>query len=163
MSCGDSRILNGYRSMMGVAGLRSKAHTGVDFRGHRGDEVVAAAPGVVLMVLENAVVGRGVLLGHGLLTGRRNRLYSVYLHLSNVSVAKGAMVERGEKIGEIGATGFASGGVAHLHFQVCSFPCSHGTTDGDFDGVIDPLKNNAGCVVAGRVYDDLTLTYPIRC
>jgi len=45
---------------------------------------------------------------------------SAYLHLSEVLVAKGDVVTRGQKIGRSGETGYVCG--AHLHFQMQRVP-----------------------------------------
>jgi murein DD-endopeptidase MepM/ murein hydrolase activator NlpD len=54
--------------------------------------------------------GNAVFLDHGL------GLYSVYLHLSEIDVGVGTMVEQGERIGLAGATGRVTG--PHLHWGV---------------------------------------------
>jgi len=155
--CGDPYVLNGYRSPMGVNGLRQLPHSGVDFKGDVGDPVIAAAPGIVYSAYYDRIAGISVLVRHS-----TNR-YTAYLHLSAVDVVPGQCVRRGQKIGSLGATGSGSGGRPHVHLHLCDFACLNGTPDGKFKGVRDPMEGNAGCFVPGRKYDDSTLTYPIVC
>lgn len=88
----------------------SRMHEGIDLRASRGDDVVAAASGVVV----EARVGRGygnmVVIRHGA------SYTTTYAHLNSISVRQGQSVRRGEKIGTAGDTGVATG--VHLHFEV---------------------------------------------
>ena len=54
--------------------------------------------------------GNAVIVDHGL------GLYTMYLHLSKIDVAPGAIVERGQQLGLAGATGRVTG--PHLHWGV---------------------------------------------
>ena len=45
-----------------------------------------------------------------------DRIAAVYAHLDTTSVSVGDAVSRGQAIGTMGATGFATG--AHLHFEL---------------------------------------------
>jgi murein DD-endopeptidase MepM/ murein hydrolase activator NlpD len=47
---------------------------------------------------------------------RGQPVFTLYGHLSSVSVQQGQRVEAGQKLGEVGATGIALG--PHLHFEV---------------------------------------------
>jgi len=96
---GSRRIING----------QSRApHSGVDFSAERGTPVVAANRGRVALIGEFFFAGRFVILDHGL------GLYTLYFHLDHVDAVEGALVERGEAIGVVGATGRATG--PHLHW-----------------------------------------------
>ncbi len=83
-------------------------HSGIDFTADRGTPVVAANRGRVALVADYFFAGRLIALDHGL------GLYTLYVHLDGVEVTEGAMVERGQTIGTVGATGRATG--PHLHF-----------------------------------------------
>src|SRR5262249_61928637 len=96
---GSRRIINGQPRM---------PHSGVDFAAERGTAVVAANRGRVALVGDFFFAGRLVALDHGL------GLYTLYFHLDRIDVPEGAMVERGEQIGVVGATGPATG--PHLHW-----------------------------------------------
>ncbi len=96
---GSRRIINGQPRM---------PHSGVDFAAERGAPVMAANRGRVALVGDFFFAGRLVVLDHGL------GLYTLYFHLDRADVAEGTLVERGEPIGVVGATGRATG--PHLHW-----------------------------------------------
>jgi murein DD-endopeptidase MepM/ murein hydrolase activator NlpD len=120
---GDGRIFNGQVS---------SRHMGLDLRGARGDTVVAAARGVVVVVDPFLLAGNVVYLNHGA------GLLSAYFHLSRQLVEVGDTVEAGEPVGLVGATGRVTG--PHLHWVV-----RYGTTS------VDPrsLLEVAGVQVPG--------------
>ena len=92
----------------------SGSHDGVDFRAAVGTPVRAALSGMVLEVnhgaAPNCQYGKWVLVRHG------NGLTTLYAHLSDISVSKGASVSTGSVLGYAGSTGYATG--PHLHFTV---------------------------------------------
>lgn len=83
-------------------------HSGADYAAAAGTPVTASNRGRVALVGEFFFAGRLVVLDHGL------GLYTLYFHLDRVDVAEGALVERGQPIGTVGATGRATG--PHLHW-----------------------------------------------
>ncbi len=88
-------------------------HAGADFigaGGTAGAPALAAADGTVVEVESRVAYGTNVVIDHG------DRIATVYAHLADVSVAVGDVVVRGQGIGSVGSTGFATG--AHLHFEV---------------------------------------------
>jgi hypothetical protein len=89
---------------------RSGSHTGDDYPCPVGTPVVAAMDGIVFNDNPGDEYGKTVQIDHG------NGFQTLYGHLSEVSVAVGATVKRGQVIGRSGDTGNVSG--PHLHFEV---------------------------------------------
>jgi len=83
-------------------------HSGADYAAALGTPVGASNRGRVALVGDFFFAGRLVILDHGL------GLYTLYFHLDRVDAAEGEMVERGQPIGTVGATGRATG--PHLHW-----------------------------------------------
>ena len=89
-------------------------HPGIDIDGVTGDPAIAAATGTVVQAgaapAGYSGYGNVVMIDHG------SGIATLYAHLSRVDVAVGQVVQQGQQIGAIGATGFATGD--HLHFEV---------------------------------------------
>ena len=88
----------------------SDYHSGLDIAGERGQPVYATAAGTVEQVGWSGAYGNLVVIDHGF--GLETR----YGHLLKSLVKKGAKVQRGDVIAQIGATGRATG--YHLHYEV---------------------------------------------
>jgi murein DD-endopeptidase MepM/ murein hydrolase activator NlpD len=106
----DSRITSGFGHGREFNGQVQSRHTGTDFAGAVGTPVRAPASGVVALVGDFYLGGGVIYIDHGagLVTG--------YLHLSAQDVAEGDVVEPGQVIGRVGATGRVTG--PHLHWIV---------------------------------------------
>lgn len=95
-----------------------KFHHGIDLASMRGTPVTAAAGGIVVQSGWHKGYGNCILIAH-------NRKYKTrYAHLHTRRVNVGQKVQRGEKIGTVGATGFVTKkgkDASHLHFEVYSF------------------------------------------
>ncbi len=89
---------------------RSALHTGLDFQASPGTHILAAAGGVVVTEEYHPAYGNMIEIDHG------NDLITRYAHASKSWVAKGDLIRRGQKIGEVGNTGRSTG--PHLHFEV---------------------------------------------
>ena len=89
-------------------GQARNPHAGVDFGSPVGTPVEAPAAGVVALADDLFFTGGTVVLNHG------RGLYSALAHLSTIAVANGDIVERGEVVGVVGATGRVTG--PHLHW-----------------------------------------------
>lgn len=88
-----------------------RPHKGIDIVAPRGAPVFAAAKGRVTFVGSNGDFGWMVELDHGF--GLKTR----YAHISrNVPVRVGQIVERGEKVAEVGETGLVTN--PSLHYEV---------------------------------------------
>ncbi len=85
-------------------------HKGTDFIGDIGDPVYAAAAGRVVFTGELKVRGNAIIIDHGM------GVFSAYHHLSAISIAQGAIVVPGQRIGSIGSTGLVTG--PHMHWEV---------------------------------------------
>ncbi|MEE4243077.1 MAG: peptidoglycan DD-metalloendopeptidase family protein [Desulfopila sp.] len=85
-------------------------HSGVDFRGNIGDNVIATGDGKVIFAGKNGGFGKMVKIDHG------NGYVSVYAHLHNYHVKKGDVINRGQTIGLIGNSGRTTG--SHLHYEI---------------------------------------------
>ena len=88
----------------------SAAHTGVDLSANEGLPVLAAGYGTVVFAGWNQYgYGNTIVIAHG-------TTFTLYGHLSSISVRCGQDVNGGQTIGAVGSTGNSSG--PHLHFEI---------------------------------------------
>ena len=94
-----------------VYGYRS-CHTGIDIGAAAGAPIHAAADGVVIWTKAelDGPYGNNTLIDHG------DGLSTFYAHQTSFLVSPGERVKKGETIGTVGSTGYATG--PHLHFEV---------------------------------------------
>jgi murein DD-endopeptidase MepM/ murein hydrolase activator NlpD len=92
-----------------IAGGRT-FHNGLDMAAAYGSTAVAAMAGTVQNTGYDASSGNYIVIGH--MAGYA----TFYGHLSVISVVPGQWVKEGQKIGEVGSTGYSTG--PHLHFTV---------------------------------------------
>jgi murein DD-endopeptidase MepM/ murein hydrolase activator NlpD len=88
----------------------TEIHTGLDFAGTRGTEVLSVASGVVIWASNRGGYGKTVEIDHG--NGYRTR----YAHSDKLLVKAGDHVNTGQVIALMGSTGRAS--APHVHFEV---------------------------------------------
>ena len=103
-----------------------RPHHGVEFYNPQGTPLYAVADGRVVFAgpdvtgksigPENNFYGNAVVIEHAQAINDQP-LFTLYGHLSVVSVSPGQAVRRGDRLGEVGGTGVALGG-PHLHFEV---------------------------------------------
>lgn len=96
----------------------SKFHNGADIGAPIGTEVFAAEKGTIINVGNQDAYRGCYRAGYGkfIVVKHENGLTTLYAHLSRQIVKVGDPVERGQVIGYIGRTGWATG--PHLHFTV---------------------------------------------
>lgn len=104
-----SRVSSGFAMRMHPILQRMTAHKGVDYAAPSGTPVRVVGDGTVQFAGWQNGYGKVVHVLHG-----RDKL-TVYAHLSRVDVRKGQRVDQGQRIGAVGATGWATG--PHLHFE----------------------------------------------
>ena len=104
----------------GPDGTVYEGHLGEDLAAPTGIPVRTTAAGTVVLAQPDADPGQKkgwgnvVLVEHRLPGGQK--VWSLYGHLSRILVSQGQEVSLGQAIGEVGATGFATG--PHLHFEI---------------------------------------------
>ena len=109
-------------------------HSGIDIGAWWGSDILAANSGRVLWVgWDPNGYGNYVMIDHG------GGIVTLYGHASQVIVATGQYVGRGQVIAKVGSTGLSTG--AHIHFEI--------RVDGVYQ---DPLDTNARYYVVPGVY-----------
>ena len=87
-----------------------KFHSGIDFGAEYGSTIRAADSGTVIYAGWYGGYGNAVIVNHG------NGITTLYGHTSQMYVAEGQVVQRGQAIAAVGSTGLSTG--PHLHFEV---------------------------------------------
>lgn len=88
----------------------SKHHDGMDFSSPTGTNVYATGDGTVTKAAYDGAYGNCIDIAHGY------NYLTRYAHLSQILVAPGQKVSRGDLIGKVGSTGKSTG--SHLHYEV---------------------------------------------
>src|SRR3989338_9010200 len=146
-------------------GYKGRFHNGVDFAAPTGTEVRVADSGTVIATgnqdqfCYRGAYGKFIVVQHennlttlyahrlpgevGEKKRQENNLTTLYAHLSGQAVKKGDIVNRGQLIGYVGSTGYATG--PHLHLTVYAGPtfymgASRVCGPMPFGGDLDPSK-----------------------
>ena len=99
---GSQRILNG---------IKKNPHGGMDIAAPIGTPIKATAKGKVILARKGLYyTGNIVIIDHGF------DLKSMYIHMNDIHVREGDIVEQGKVIGTIGMTGRVTG--PHLHWNI---------------------------------------------
>jgi len=107
------RISGRFGSQRVYRGEPGSYHSGIDIAtGGSGAPFVAPADGVVVLAAEQpfSLEGHLIIIDHG------GGLNSAFLHCSKIAVSEGQIVRQGQYIGNIGASGRATG--PHLHWSL---------------------------------------------
>jgi hypothetical protein len=96
--------------LYGNKAIGESIHLGVDLASTTNAPVDASNNGIVTFTGTLGIYGNAIIIDHGL------GIFSVYGHLSTISVKAGQMVKKGDSIGNTGTTGLAGGD--HLHFSM---------------------------------------------
>lgn len=107
----------------GISRGYGNGHGGMDIWNSYNTPIYAADSGVVIVSQDTAVgYGRYVIIDH------QNGIATLYGHMNQRLVEVGEVVAKGQLIGLMGATGYATG--SHLHFEV--------RIGGGYSGRVDP-------------------------
>lgn len=91
--------------------VTSSAHTGLDMGAPAGTPILALNDGEIVYVRNHQVgLGLHLVVDHG------GGKLSVYGHTSRIIVKEGDKVKKGQKIAEVGMTGYSTGN--HLHLEI---------------------------------------------
>jgi murein DD-endopeptidase MepM/ murein hydrolase activator NlpD len=88
-----------------------KMHTGIDIDADKGDSIIAANKGTVIIAkYDRNGYGNMIVIDHG------GGITTLYGHASKLLVSVGDEVNAGQVIAKVGSTGLSTG--PHLHFEV---------------------------------------------
>jgi murein DD-endopeptidase MepM/ murein hydrolase activator NlpD len=104
------KVISAFGKRSVYNGQPRSPHAGTDFRGATGTPIRAPNAGKVVLAANLYYSGNTIILDHGL------GLYSYFGHMSAFSVKEGDLVQSGQVIGKVGATGLVTG--PHLHWTV---------------------------------------------
>lgn len=96
-----------------------RMHNGIDIANKKGTPIVASRGGKVVAINKSArhsSSDEGGGYGNYVVIRHKKGLYSIYAHLSKVSVKTGQSVKQGQKLGKMGNTGLTK--TVHLHFGI---------------------------------------------
>ncbi|MBO8164343.1 MAG: peptidoglycan DD-metalloendopeptidase family protein [Brevibacillus sp.] len=109
---GSFRITSGFGLRTDPFTGRTAGHNGLDMAAPKGTPIYAAEKGVVILAGLYSGYGNAVIIQHN------DEISTLYAHIreGGIMVKVGQVVERGQKIAEVGSTGRSTGN--HLHFTV---------------------------------------------
>lgn len=98
---GIMRLINGHKKSI---------HKGVDYKGKDGTPIRAINAGIVSLTDDQFFGGKTVMVDHG------EGIFSIYMHLSSITVEEGQRISRSDTVGLVGSSGRSTG--PHLHLTV---------------------------------------------
>ena len=106
----STRITSDFGPRKSPTSGASSNHKGIDIGASSGSDIVAAAPGKVIISRYSSSAGYYITIDHG------GGLCTVYMHCSKLVADVGDVVAAGDVIAKVGSTGISTG--PHLHFGV---------------------------------------------
>ena len=85
-------------------------HLSLDIAATEGTKIISPSKGKVILLGDFFYAGNYILIDHGF------GLLSSYSHLSKITVKENEIIDRGQKIGEVGSSGRVTG--PHLHWTI---------------------------------------------
>ena len=82
----------------------------MDIAAEEGTKIISPSKGLVILIGDFFYSGNFVVIDHGF------GLVSSYSHMSKIIVKENELIEKGQKIGEVGSTGRVTG--PHLHWTI---------------------------------------------
>lgn len=104
-----SRKTSGFTTRLHPVFKTRLAHKGIDYAAPTGTAVLVVGDGVVSFAGRKGGFGNVIEVNHG--SGHK----TLYAHLSRIHVRNGQKVQKGQRIGAVGSTGWSTG--PHLHFE----------------------------------------------
>lgn len=95
------------------------SHNAIDIRAPIGTPILSIANGVVIRTMEADATGnRFVVVRHDNvpINGKKQNIYSWYLHLSEITAREGTKIKKWDMIGRVWMSGIAT--TPHLHIQI---------------------------------------------
>jgi len=106
----DGLISSRYGKKRYINGLPRSPHLALDIAAPEGTKIISPGFGKVILIGDFFYSGNYVVIDHGY------GLITSYSHLSKVVVKEGQLIDKGQKIGDVGSTGRVTG--PHLHWTV---------------------------------------------
>lgn len=104
-----SRVTSGFAMRLHPIHKTWRKHLGVDYAAPTGTPVRSVGDGVVEFAGRQGGYGNVVIVKHS------QQRSTVYAHLNQIDVRVGQSMSQGQRVGTVGATGWATG--PHLHFE----------------------------------------------
>lgn len=129
----DGKLTQGYGvTSFALKNYASGYHNGIDIGAPIGTEIISSEDGTVINAGNQDLYCKGAAYGKFIVIKHTNGLTTLYGHMSRTLFSTGQKVSRGQVIGYVGRTGWATG--PHLHYTVFASqtltPARHGYPEG---------------------------------
>lgn len=104
----SGEITVGFGDKLYINGRYAGSHFGLDIANREGTSINAANSGIIVLASDTAAYGNTIVIDHG------QNVFTMYLHLAELKVKAGDLVQKNDLIATMGSTGLATG--SHLHF-----------------------------------------------